>query len=297
MKNRVTKRQREALIGYAFIFIWIIGFGIFTIFPVVQSFIYSLSTVRITAEGLEIVERVGFNNYQDAFVYIYFVEAIWNYIKNMVITIPSIIFFSVIIGLLLNTDIKGRGIYRTIFFLPVIISSGPVLMKIQSEGALVIPMLSSNELINLIQAGLPAFLSDGIQAIFAKIILIMWFTGVPIIIIIAGLQKIDKSIYEAAAIDGASGWESFWKITLPSLKPLINVITVFSMMSISLFSSNAVFEIINSRRLTQFGLSNAFSWIYFGVTILLLLIFLSVININFKRKPKNKKKAVNKHVK
>ncbi|XFA99132.1 carbohydrate ABC transporter permease [Candidatus Izemoplasma sp. B36] len=293
--NRLTKRQREAFIGYLFIFIWIVGFGIFTIFPVVQSFIYSLSTVRITAEGLEIVDRVGFDNYQNAFVYIYFVEAIWNYIKNMVITIPSIIFFSVIIGLLLNTDIKGRGIYRTIFFLPVIISSGPVLMKIQSEGALVIPMLSSNELINLIQAGLPTFLSDGIQAIFAKIILIMWFTGVPIIIIIAGLQKIDKSIYEAAAIDGASGWESFWKITLPSLKPLINVITVFSMMSISLFSSNQVFEIINSRRLTQFGLSNAFSWIYFGVTLILLVLFLTIININFKRKPKTKKKVVNKH--
>jgi len=295
MRHHLSKSKREAVIGYAFIFIWIIGFGLFTLFPIIQSLSFSFADVRITSGGLEIFERVGLGNYRQAFTYIYFVEALWGYIKNMIITIPAIVFFSIIIGLLLNTDIKGRGIFRTIFFLPVVISSGPVLLKIQSEGALVIPALSNNQWILLIQNGLPTFLSEGIAAVFAKIILIMWFTGVPVILIIAGLQKIDKAIYEAAAIDGASSWEAFWEITLPSLKPLINVIVVFSMISISLFSSNAIFDIINSRKLTQFGLSNAFSWIYFAVSLILLGIFLLTINLKFHPIKRHRKKLVKKH--
>lgn len=295
MRHHLSKTKRESLIGYSFILIWIIGFGIFTLFPVIQSFMFSFADVRITSGGLEIVNRIGFENFRKAFTYIYFVEALWEYSKNMLITIPAIVFFSVIIGLLLNTDIKGRGIFRTIFFLPVVISSGPVLLKIQSEGALVIPSLSNNQWILLIQEGLPTFLSEGIAAVFAKIILIMWFTGVPVILIIAGLQKIDKAIYEAAAIDGASSWEAFWEITLPSLKPLINVIIVFSMISISLFSSNEVFQIINSRKLTQFGLSNAFSWIYFFVSLILLGIFLLAINVKFQSSTHHRKKLVKKH--
>lgn len=296
MKKPSRRVLREWLIGYLFISIWILGFGLFTLFPVIQSFIFSLSDMRIATGGLEILRHVGFDNFKNAFTYIYFMEAMWNYIQNTFITIPSILFFSVIIGLLLNTNIKGRGIFRTIYFLPVIISSGPVLSKIQSEGALVIPALASNDWIGLIQGGLPEFLSDGIQSIFAKIVMILWFTGVPVIIIIAGLQKIDKSIYEAAAIDGATSWESFWEITLPSIKPLLNVIIVFSMVAITLFTSNEVFTIINSRKLTQYGLANAFSWIFFAASLLLLGMFLFLTNLEILKPKKRIRKRVNRHV-
>jgi len=267
--------------------IWVLGFFIFTLYPIIQSMIFSTKDVRISSSGLEIIKNLGFTNYEKAFTYIYFLEALWKYITNTVITIPAIVVFSIVIGLLLNQKIKFRGIYRTIYFLPVIISSGPVLSKISKEGAMAIPALDTNGFIGLLQNNLPLILSDGIAALFSKIVLIMWFTGVPVIIVIAGLQKIDKAIYEAASIDGASIWESFWKITLPSIKPLINIIIVFSIVNISVFSSNEIMMIIDQRKLTQYGLSNAFSWIYFTTTMLLLLSFLGILNFNlnvFKKK-------------
>lgn len=287
IKVHLTKRHREWLFGYIFMGIWVLGFFIFTLYPIIQSFVFSMKDVRISSSGLEIIKNLGLENYQNAFTYIYFLEALWNYISNTLITIPAIIVFSIVIGLLLNQKIKFRGIYRTIYFLPVIISSGPVLKKISEEGAMSIPSLDTNGFIGLLQDNLPILLSDGISSLFSKIVLIMWFTGVPVIIVIAGLQKIDKSIYEAASIDGASIWESFWKITLPSIKPLINIIIVFSIVNISVFASNEIMAIIDQRKLTQYGLANAFSWIYFLTTLILLLGFLGILNFKldwFKKK-------------
>lgn len=283
-KLKMSSRHREWLFGYLFVGLWVIGFIAFTLFPMVQSFIYSLKEVRISSDGLQIVSNQGFKNYYNAFTYIYFVEALWNYIVNTVIIIPSIIVFSIILGILLNQKIRFRGIFRTIYFLPVIISSGPVLSKIQSEGAMQLSLIGNGSWLELMQSILPKSLSDIFELLFSKIILIMWFTGVPTILVIAGLQKIDKSIYESAAIDGAGAWEAFWKITLPALKPLVNIIIIYSIISISLFSSNEVVRIIDSRKLEQFGLSNAFAWIYFVVTILLLLTLLGLANIKVHKK-------------
>lgn len=290
-KFKLKKRHREWIFGYIFIGIWVFGFFLFTLYPIIQSIIFSTKEVRISSSGLEIIRDMGFTNFENAFTFIYFIEALWNYITNTMITIPAIIVFSIVIGLLLNQKIKFRGLFRTIYFLPVIISSGPVLQKISSEGALSIPGLDTNVMIGLMQSNLPQLLSDTITGLFSRIVLIMWFTGVPVIIVIAGLQKIDKAVYESAAIDGASGWESFWKITLPSIKPLINIIVVFSLVNISVFSSNEIMRIIDQRKLTQYGLANAFSWIYFLTGLLMLLILLGILNfnLNFLKKKKIRK--------
>jgi ABC-type sugar transport system permease subunit len=280
---KMTRRHREWLFGYLFISIWIIGLILFTIFPVIQSFVYSMREVRISVGELEIIKDLAFENYRQAFTYIYFVEALWNYVQATVITIPAIVVFAVIFGLLLNQKSRGIGIFRTIFFLPVIISSGPVLSKIQSEGAMMIPGLQDSAWLLLIQNNLPDVLNNGIDSLFSRIVIILWFTGVPTILILAGLQKMDRAIYEAAAIDGASAWETFWKITLPALRPLINIIVVFSMVSISIFSSSEIASIIDSRKYTQYGLTNAFAWIHFAVSFFLLLIFLGLINMRVGR--------------
>lgn len=288
---KMTRRHREWLFGYLFISIWIIGLIIFTIFPVIQSLVYSMREVRISVGELEIIKDLAFENYRQAFTYIYFVEALWNYVRSTVITIPAIVVFAVIFGLLLNQKSRGIGIFRTIFFLPVIISSGPVLSKIQSEGAMMIPGLQDSAWLLLIQNNLPDVLNNGIDSLFSRIVIILWFTGVPTILILAGLQKMDRAIYEAAAIDGASAWETFWKITLPALRPLINIIVVFSMVSISIFSSSEIASIIDSRKYTQYGLTNAFAWIHFAVSFLMLLIFLGLINMRVGRTSVHKLKG------
>ena len=292
---KLRRRHREWLFGYLFIGLWIVGFLMFTLIPIAQSLYFSTKEVRISADGLQITGSPGWENYQLAFTYIYFVEALWDYIKQTLVTIPAIVVFSIIIGLLLNQSMRFRGLFRTIYFLPVIISSGPVLAKMRSQGAIEIPALTSAEWTGLIQGNLPELMSTTITALFAQVIVILWFTGVPVLIVIAGLQKIDRAIYESAAIDGASAWESFWKITLPAIRPLINIIIVFSIVSIAIFSSNEVMRIIDQRRLTQYGLSNAFAWIYFMVTLFLLSVLLLLANIQVSqvlhRHPRKRKKV------
>lgn len=283
-KFRLKRKYREWLFGYLFIGFWIIGFIVFSLIPMGQSIYYSTKNIRISTDGLQVVQNVGLKNYQNAFFFIYFMESLWDYAKNTLIMIPMIIVFSIIIALLLNRKYRLRGLFRTIYFLPVIISSGPVISRFQSQGAMKIPTLADQNLISIFESGLPTSFAGILATLFGRIVIIMWFTGVPVLIFLAGLQKIDQSIYEAASIDGASMWECFWKITLPTLKPLINVNIIFSIVAINIFSSNNVNSIIDSRKLTQYGYVNAMAWIYFVVTLLVLGILLLVVN--FRRKEK-----------
>ena len=104
--------------------------------------------------------------------------------------------------------------------------------------------------------------------------LILWFSGVQILIFLAGLQKISPSLYEAADIDGASSWEKFWKITLPHIAPLALVCAIYTVVDISNYSGNAVnYDITDNLFNTSmmYSLSSAMSWIYFGVVLLILL--------------------------
>jgi ABC-type sugar transport system permease subunit len=107
------------------------------------------------------------------------------------------------------------------------------------------------------------------------------------LIYLSGLQKIDKSIYEAAAIDGASAWESFWKITLPSLSTTTLIIAVYTIITLSQFSENKVIKYIYVQTYTVqggIGYTSAMSFIYFLVLILLLAIVYFVLNFRAKNK-------------
>jgi ABC-type sugar transport system permease subunit len=119
---------------------------------------------------------------------------------------------------------------------------------------------------------------------------ILWFSGVQIILFLAGLQKINKEVYEAASIDGASPWESFWKITLPSLKPIILVSSIYTIVMLSTFSTNSVLYRINVVRQQSFGQASALSWVYFIVIgfILGIVTFILV----YEKKTKEKKQLV-----
>lgn len=122
---------------------------------------------------------------------------------------------------MLNQPIKGKGFFRLIFFLPVIIVSGPILGMLNAEGAGSITALDTQAITDAISGFLPAALAKPISSIFENMITILWYSGVQILIFLSALQKIDPSQYEAAKIDGGSGWECFWKITLPTIKPMI----------------------------------------------------------------------------
>jgi ABC-type sugar transport system permease subunit len=242
-----------------------------------------MSKVTILGSGIEIKYH-GFTNFQQIFQIeegFTFIEALIDFLKEIVFQVPIIIVFSVLIAVLLNRNIKGRGFFRSIFFLPVIISSGPVINELITQGAGGANIFESYGFISIIENTLNPSLAEPIVNLFSEIIIIFWFSGVQILIFLAGLQKVDRQIYEAATVDGAGPWESFWKITLPSLSSLVFVNIIYTIVLLSTFSENKVIAQIRQNMFninTGYGMASAMAWVYFIIVMILIgivaLIFL-----------------------
>lgn len=284
----MSRKMRENLVGFSFIGIWIIGFLIFMVYPLVNSLIYSFSDVKIMGTGIKVTFQ-GVKNYQNIFQIeqgFEFISSLMTFLKELVLQVPIIIVFSVIIALLLNQPLKGLGIFRSIFFLPVIISSGPVINELISQGAGGTNLINNYGFIQIINSTLSDTFAEPVVKIFSQIIIIFWFSGVQILIILAGLQKIDKQVYESAQIDGAGPWEMFWKITLPSLRQLILINAVYTIILIATFSENDVILKIKANMFnikTGYGMACAMAWFYFVVLIIIIGLTALVLI------PKNKK--------
>lgn len=267
--------------GYLFIAPWIIGFLIFTLYPIGHSLFLSFQNVKLTTEGIA-TTNVGFSNYLNALTSdVSFVNMLLEFSQELVISIPIVIVFSLIIAMLLNQKIKMKGLFRTVFFLPVIIASGPVIQELASQGLTSIPNIDSYFFYEMLAQNSGNMFVDLLLFLLDNIVSILWFSGVQILIFLAALQKIDRSMFEAAMIDGASTWEIFWKITLPSLKPMILVNTMYTIVTISVFSLNPVITHIKSNMFeitTGFGYASALSWIYFIVIVIILLISLAILS-------------------
>jgi oligogalacturonide transport system permease protein len=180
-----------------------------------------------------------------------------------------------IIALFLNLNFKFKGLFRVIFFLPIVITSGPVIQELTSQGAASAPGIANNPAVIEFLTQLPRALRTPVEYLLTSFILILWFSGVQILIYLASLQKIDKSIYEAAAIDGASSWEQFWKIILPSLSTATVVNAVYTIVTLSHFSENKVIRHIYDQTYNVqggIGYASAMAFIYFSVMIILLAI-------------------------
>jgi ABC-type sugar transport system permease subunit len=279
--GRITLSARENLYGYGFVMLWIIGFAVFTALPLVQTFIYSLNRVTVTATGISLTPT-EFQNYSRAlFTDPTFAELLVEYALETLVSVPIVIIFSLVIALFLNLDFKGKGFFRTIFFLPVVITSGPVIQELTAQGATSVPGIANTAgLTNFIEQ-LPALLRGPVEYLMTSFILILWFSGVQILIYLSSLQKIDKSIYEAASIDGASAWESFWKITLPSLSTTTIINAVYTIITLSQFSENKVVKYIYGQTYAVqggIGYSSAMSYLFFSVLLLILLVTTLVLS-------------------
>lgn len=266
---------REALYGYMFVSLWIIGFVVFTAAPLVQTLNYSMNQVTVSATGINL-QFIEWQNYTRAlFTDPTFVGLLVEYVAQTLVSLPIIIIFSLIIALFLNQDFKGKGLFRTIFFLPVVITSGPVIQELVAQGATRVPGLEIEGTLEEFLFSLPDYLRSPIEYLLTSFILILWFSGVQILIFLSSLQKIDRSTYEAAAIDGASAWESFWKITLPSLSGTMLIVAIYTVIILSHFSENPVIKYIYGQTYSVgggIGYASAMSFVYFFVLILLLVV-------------------------
>lgn len=274
-------------VGYLFILPWIIGFLVFTAFPIIYSFYLSFFKVKIDTKGI-VTTFNGFGNYLEAFTGdVDFLMKTVSFFKEILMAVPMIVILALIISIFLNQKIKGQGIFRTIFFLPVIIASGPVLQKLNSLDMTRIPNID-HFLIYKFAAANPQYLvTSFLTYLMNNIVTLLWFSGVQILIFLAALQKVDKNTFEAARIDGASAWEIFWKITLPSLTPMITVNVLYTIVIYSISTLNPIIMHIKDNMFklqTGFGYASALSWIYFVLILIIIGIFTLVIRFFSKEK-------------
>jgi len=287
-------RTRNALAGYLFLLPWLIGFLIFTLYPVILSVRMSVSSVLIVPGGVEF-NFIGL----DAYRYIWNVDGnfrgfLARDIVFMLSALPFVLVFSLVIALLLNGRYRFRALYRAIFFLPVVIMSGPVMMELLGR---VNPEYATNDgLLGYLFAVLPGAAVSAVSFVLNNIVAFLWFSGAQILIFLAGLQKLDRSVYEAAEIDGASGWECFWKLTLPYLKGLILINAVYTIVEISNFAGavtpllfyhdqvntlagtdmnafnavNPYITMMKDSMAWRYNASAAMSWVYFAAIALML---------------------------
>ena len=285
-QREIKYRTRETITGYLFVIIWIVGFAIFTLWPLIQTLLYSVNQVTVSAIGIDL-EYVQWQNYTRAlFTDPTFVELLIEYAIETLVSVPIILIFSLIIALFLNLDFKFKGLFRTIFFLPVVITSGPVIQELVSQGAATVPGLAITDTITEFLSQLPRYLHNPIEYLLTSFILILWFSGVQILIYLSSLQKIDPSIYEAAAIDGASAWESFWKLTLPSLSTTTIIVAIYTIITLSHFSENKVIKYISGQTFAVgggIGYASAMSFLYFFVLVVLLAIVYFLFNSRAKK--------------
>ena len=283
----MTIRTRRAITGYLFILPFILGFLVFMVRPLINS-LY-MSFCEVNPNGLTMEFR-GMANYKYALTADpEFNRLLTEEISRMIINTLATLVLSFVVAVILNGKFKGRTLARAIFFLPVIFSAGVLLgldsnmLGVEAQNTLMSGISDAvaesggvnltDTLKNMLQAsgiGTRAFqiVFDIIDSVYDIVIA----SGIQIIVFLSGMQNIPASLYEAAHVEGCSGWESFWKITFPMVSPLLLVNAIYTIIDFFTKSNNRVMEKISEVMYAnyKFGVASAMSWVYFGVSILMI---------------------------
>lgn len=263
-RSRLSLRTRSMLEGYAFVSLWVIGFAVFMAMPLIESMIYSFQDLKLTGGKLA-ATPAGLKHYRHAFtVDVGFLPILQRTMMQMVMHVPLILIFSMFSAMLLNRPMKGRILFRGIFFLPVIIATGQTLSTLMKQGAATLPIFQQAGLKETLADYIPVQLLNPLLTMMDSLTLVMWGAGVPILILLAGLQTVSPTLYEAARCDGATAWESFWKITFPLLMPMLFISALFSIVdsftSVTNEMMRFIYELIFNK--FNFAYGAAVGWIY-----------------------------------
>ena len=282
--------KRKARVGWLFVLPFLIGFVLIYLPIVKDSFWLAFNEMTITVGGGYTLEFVGLENFQYAlFTDPGFVQTLIEGIGQLLFEVPAILLFSLFMAVLLNQKMMGRGAFRAIFFLPVVLATG-IMETIEAQNVLgtmmgdssdiggaggsasgsasgIVSAMDIESLFSNMKVGqeLVTYVVDIINNIYA----IVNRSGVQMLIFLAGLQSISPAIYEACKIDGATGWETFWKITFPMISPMILVNAVYTIIDAFTVGSNKVMSYIASSSEPD-AITTAMSWIYFLIVVLIL---------------------------
>ncbi|MCL2521458.1 MAG: sugar ABC transporter permease [Erysipelotrichales bacterium] len=281
-------QTQKKLWGLIFVSPVIIGIIVFFLYPFVMSIWYSFNIVNFGHDGITFT-FVGWGNFENAFrVHLTFMQVLAETAINVASSIFIILFFSLFMAVILNGKFKGKTFVRAVFFIPVVLNSeaiATVMGNSLAEGiGAVLGQTGAgalNDIFDLNQflanAHFPPALTAMLTTMVGRLYEIVTFSGIQIIIFLAAIQSVPKHLYEAAVIEGATKYETFWKITFPMVAPMFLPILVFTVMDS--FSQSP----LNTLLITQLntgvlGLHAAMSWVYFGVSMAIVIIYYLIIS-------------------
>ncbi len=288
-KIKLTMKQKHDAKGYLFVLPFILGLLLIFLVCLGTSLKDSFFTF-IRVDGIAEPKFVWFENYWKALrVDPDFVRIMLTTVGNMLLNLPIILIFSFFAANLLNQKFIGRSLARAIFFFPVIASigiiasfnSGDLLMGMMATGGQQSSSMMSSQVKDLLlQTNLNHNIVGYITGAVDRIYQIVNMSGVQILVALSGLQSVSHSLYESADIDGATGWEKFWKITFPMMGPILIVNGVYTIIDLLTQTDNQLMTMIKGTAFNsgQYGFANAMSWIYFLVITVILCILVIPIS-------------------
>lgn len=286
-KTRLTLSRKRAITGLLFISPWLIGFLSFYVKGLIQTVRMALGDVAQAETGGFDITFAGLKNIKYAFLSdATFNQILVDSVVDIVIDVPLIIFFSLFMAILLNGKYKGRTFFRVVLFLPVIMNAGIIVTALEEAQTAISGGLSSvadgmavsgnssmmKVLSAFIEFGVPekilSYLAQAVERIFT----VVRASGVQIIIFIAALQSINPSLYEVAKIEGATSYETFWKVTFPMVSPMILTNVVYTI--VDSFANSEIVEKAEDMAFIsfQYGYSSAMTLISTIVVCFILLV-------------------------
>ena len=277
---------RENLVGYLFISPWLVGFFLFTLYPFCRSFYLSLTRYNIIQEP----KFIGFANYKMMlFQDDLFWKSLWVTLRYAIVAVPLVLVAGVLLALLLNINVKGMSVFRTIFYLPSIV---PVVATTSIFMWILNPQVGLiNRFLKIFNIAGPAWLTDPAWTPWTLVFMAVWGAGGSMVIYLAGLKDIPLYLYEAATLDGAGVIKKTRMITLPMLTPVIffnlvmGVINTFQYFTQAyMFSKGtggpkdstlfyALYMFQRSWKYMDMGYGSAMAWVLF----LIVMVFTTVI--------------------
>lgn len=288
---RLTIEQRTALNGHLYVLPFYIGFIFFFLTPIIKSISYVFCNVSFDVTGV-LTEFTGLENLK------YIFNKDLDFKGNLVTSVtallwktPVILILSLLLAMIANINMTGKGVIRSVFFLPVILSSGVVLDTIREDDIAGLMMrgsvvsangsvVSSNSLANMLeQAGLSISIVNLFINISNNIFDLLFNCGIPMLIFLSGLQGISPSLYEASSVEGATAWDNFWKITLPMIMPVALINLVYIIVDNFASSSNLVMQqVLSSVELLKLGEASAMVWVFCAIIAVIFAVFFAVAN-------------------
>lgn len=291
--KKLSYTARKAMYGRAFISVWVLGIFLFFLIPFVKTIIYSFNDVSTDNHGL-VLTPVGIEMYKRMFTLdAEALPKLSDTLLSLAYNVPLIVMFALLIAVLLNGKFPGRTLFRSIFFMPVIVMSGSVMLLFKSDNiaSMLFGGTESGQMVfqNItILNDLFANLGWGekfieiLETIVSKVMDVCWDSGVQIILCMAALQSIPESLYEASRVEGATKWEEFWKITFPMSTPVLFICVIYTIVTKSSRGTFTNYIASVSFDNANYGYGSALAMIY-CLTIVIVIALVSLVLRNWIR--------------